>query len=42
LFRGLFLHYLKQAYDQGKLQFAGSLEDLAQHAAFNRLLKNAR
>src|SRR6185503_21280318 len=39
LFRGLFLHYLKQAYDQGKLQFAGSLEDLAQQAAFNRLLK---
>ena len=42
LFRGLFLHYLKQAYDQGKLQFAGSLEVLSQPAAFNRLLKNAR
>lgn len=42
LFRGLFLHYLKQAYEQGKLQFAGSLEDLSQHAAFNRLLKNTR
>jgi hypothetical protein len=42
LFRGLFLHYLKQAYEQGKLQFAGSLEDLAHPAAFNRLLKKAR
>jgi len=42
LFRGLFLHYLKQAYEQGKLQFAGSLEDLAHPAAFNRLLNKAR
>jgi len=42
LFRGLFLHYLKQAYQQDKLQFAGSLEDLSERAAFNRLLKNAR
>ena len=42
LFRGLFLHYLKQAYEQGKLQFAGSLEDLTHPAAFNRLVKHAR
>jgi hypothetical protein len=42
LFRGLFLHYLKQAYEQGKLQFAGSLEDLAHPAAFNRLTRKAR
>jgi len=42
LFRGLFLHYLKQAYEEGKLQFAGSLEDLASPARFNRLLKQAR
>lgn len=42
LFRSLFLDYLKQAYEQGKLQFAGSLEDLAHPAAFNRLLKLAR
>jgi len=42
LYRGLFLDYLNQAYEDGKLQFAGSLEDLAQPAAFNRLLKKAR
>jgi putative transposase/transposase-like zinc-binding protein len=42
LFRGLFLDYLNRAYEDGKLQFAGSLVDLAQPAAFNRLLKKAR
>jgi len=42
LFRGLFLHYLKQAYEEGKLQFAGELEPLASPSAFNRLLKKAR
>ena len=42
LFRGLLLHHLKQAYDEGKLQFAGDLEYLAQPVAFNRLLNKAR
>jgi hypothetical protein len=42
LFRGLFLHHLKQAYEDGKLQFTGELEGLARPAAFNRLIKKAR
>jgi hypothetical protein len=42
LFRGLFLHYLKQAYEQGELQFSGQLQHLAAPARFNRLLKEAR
>jgi hypothetical protein len=42
LFRGLFLDYLNQAYVQGKLQFAGSLENLVHPVAFNRLLIMAR
>ena len=36
------LHYLKQAYEDGKLQFAGSLEDLAHPIAFNRVTEKAR
>lgn len=42
LYRGLFLHYLQQAYEQNKLQFTGQLESLGRLAAFNRLLKKAR
>lgn len=42
LYRGLFLHHLKQAYDQGELHFAGSLQALATPARFNRLLKQVR
>jgi hypothetical protein len=42
LFRGLFLHYLNQAYEQGKLQFDGELESLAQPHVFARLLKKTR
>jgi hypothetical protein len=42
LFRGLFLHYLNRAYQQGKLQFDGDLESLAQPHAFTRLLNKTR
>ena len=42
LYRGLFLHYLKGAYQQGKLQFEGEMESLAQPHAFTRLLNEAR
>ena len=42
LFRGLFLHHLNQAYQQGKLQFDGDLEALARPQAFTGLLKKAR
>ena len=41
LFRGLFLHYLRQTYEQGKLQLDGELESLAKPQDFARLLKNA-
>jgi hypothetical protein len=42
LFRGLFLHHLKQAYEEGKLEFAGELGPLAGPSRFKRLLKEAR
>jgi hypothetical protein len=42
LFRGLFLHYLNQAYQQGKLQLTGELEALARPARFAHLLRKAR
>ncbi len=42
LFRGLFLHHLKQAYDRGKLSFDGELEVLARPEAFDRLLNQTR
>ena len=42
LFRLLFLRYLNQAYQQGKLQFHGSVESLGEPRSFNRLLKEAR
>ena len=42
LFRGLFLHYLNHAYQQGKLLFDDELEDLARPEAFARLLKKTR
>lgn len=42
LFRGLFLLYLNRSYQQGKLQFDGDLESLAQPLAFTRLLKKSR
>jgi hypothetical protein len=42
LFRGLFLHYLKQAYEDGKLQFEGDFVSLAHPQAFARLLKKTR
>lgn len=42
LYRGLFLHHLKQAYEKGKLQFHGELQLLARPEAFSRLLKQTR
>jgi hypothetical protein len=42
IFRGKFLAYLKEAFDQRKLQFLGKLARLADPAAFADFLKNAR
>ena len=42
LYRGLFLHYLNQAYEDGKLQFPGEIESLAPPHRFARLIKKAR
>jgi hypothetical protein len=42
LFRGLFLHHLMQAYQDGKLQFAGEIQRLASREAFTRLLNKSR
>jgi hypothetical protein len=42
LFRGLFLHYLSQAYKDGKLQFEGELGSLTQPQAFARLINRCR
>lgn len=42
LLRGLFLHHLKQAYEEGKLEFAGEIAALSEPSRFNRLLKQAR
>lgn len=42
LFRRLFLHALKQAFDQGKLQFPGEIEPLKTPAAFRRYLAPLR
>jgi hypothetical protein len=39
LFRGLFLHYLEQAYASGKLKFHGSLQPLADPQTFKALVK---
>jgi hypothetical protein len=38
LFRGKFLHYLKKAYDEGKLKCVGKVEFLADEEEFKRLL----
>jgi hypothetical protein len=42
LFRGLFLHYLERAFDEGKLAFAGTLANLADQQTFANLLNSAR
>ena len=42
LYRGLFLHYLEQAYEDDKLHFDGEIACLAKPEAFARLLKKAR
>ncbi|MGG6898230.1 IS91 family transposase [Rhizobium sp. BR 315] len=42
LFRRLFLQYLKQAHDEGELQFFGSIANLAHPAAFTCMIKAAR
>ena len=41
-FRRLFLEYLEQAFDAGKLQFFSSLEPLRERAAFLRYLAPPR
>ena len=41
MFRLLFIDYLKQAFGQGKLEFSGSIEHLAQPKAFLALLDKA-
>lgn len=38
LFRGKFLYYLKKAYEDGEIQFVGTIEDLEEKVAFNQLL----
>lgn len=42
LFRGKFLSYLQQAFDQGKLSFHGQLEPLARSACWKRWRKKLR
>jgi hypothetical protein len=42
MFRGKFLDYLKQAFDQGKLVFYGTLKHLADRQSFDCLLRTAR
>jgi len=42
MFRGKFLAYLKEAFEQGKLQFHGKLTRLADPAAFADFLTDAR
>jgi len=42
LFREKFLCYLKQAFDQGKLQFYSNLKSLADPEAFGRFLRRNR
>jgi hypothetical protein len=42
LFRGKFLCYLKQAFDQGKLQFFSDLKSLVDPEAFGRFLRRNR
>lgn len=42
LFRRLFLEELKQAYDLDQLRFFGDIAGLADPAAFNRIVKEAR
>ncbi len=41
LFRRLFLQSLKHSFEQGKLEFHGSLRDLAESACFGQLVKAA-
>ena len=42
LFRAKFLHYLKQAYNRGKLQFFSDLMPMAESRAFSQLLGRSR
>src|SRR5205814_6914240 len=42
MFRGKFLFYLKQAFDQGKLNFFGDLKPLADPQAFGHFLRRNR
>src|SRR5712671_5678493 len=38
LFRGLFLHYMKQAFQRGDLEFHGTLQHLSDRRAFDSFL----
>ena len=40
--RGKFLEMLEQQYDQGNLRFSGSIQDMADEAAFKKLIKKLR
>lgn len=42
LFRRLFLQQLRRAFDQGKLEFHGSIQQLSQPRAFERLIQVCR
>jgi len=42
LFRGLFLYYLREAFEAGKLKFSGTLQELNDRQTFKTLLKNCR
>jgi putative transposase/transposase-like zinc-binding protein len=42
LFRGLFLHYLRKAYQTGRIEFHGRLEHLRQKSEFERLVQRLR
>jgi hypothetical protein len=42
VFRGKFLHYLKQAFQEGKLKFYDKLKDLANPAHFSTFIQSNR
>lgn len=42
LFRGLFLHYLQEAYEAGKLKFPGTLQELNDPQTFRATLRDCR
>lgn len=42
LFRRLFLQFLRQSFEQGKMEFHGSLRDLGESKCFGQLVQTAR